>query len=153
MKARVFFAGMTSVGRLLRLHPLRGLCSRTYHSYDHPPPPGPFNPVEHAILSASVPYVPAHGFTLTTLSLGAKDAGYLDASMNLFPMGAFSIVHHHLITQRLRLAKHQHAVKFGSNVEHLEVGSKVKALIWVRLEGNKQIIHRWNEVRFSPLIN
>jgi ubiquinone biosynthesis protein COQ9 len=143
---------MTSLRRLLRLHPLHRLCSRTYHSYDHPPPPGPFNPVEHAIISASVPYVPAHGFTHTTLSLGAKDAGYPDVSTNLFPRGAFSIVHYHLVTQRLRLAQHQHAMEFDSNAEDLKVSLKVKALIWARLEGNKQIIHRWQEVRFSPSI-
>jgi len=134
--------------RLRRLKPsstsgllLHGPLERRYHSYDHPPPPGPFNATESAILSASVPHIPSHGFTHTSLSLGARDAGYLDASTNLFPAGAFSLVHYHLVTQRGALVQHQHL----RNDKSLGVGAKVRALTWHRLTANQHIIHRWQE--------
>ncbi|RDL32493.1 Uncharacterized protein BP5553_08949 [Venustampulla echinocandica] len=123
-------------------------CSaRPYHSYTHPPPPGPFTPVETAILSASLPHIPTHGFTHTTLSLGAKDASYIDASTNLFPRGAFSIVHYHLVTQRAALSKHKHILETSSQpgAKPPGIGAKVKALVWERLMANKGVIHRWQE--------
>src|SRR6266536_591063 len=124
------------------------LAQRAYHSHDHPPPPGPFTPTESLILSSALPHIPSHGFTLTSLSLGAKDAGYIDASTNLFPQGAFSLVHYHLYAQRLALAEHKGIID-GARQEGekpLGVGAKVKKLTWERLMGNKEIIHRWQEV-------
>jgi ubiquinone biosynthesis protein COQ9 len=122
---------------------------RKYHSYDHPPPPGPFNATETDILSASLPHIPLHGFTNTSLTLGARDAGYLDVSTNLFPKGAFSLVYYHLVTQRLRLGKHSQILHPGENETPLGIGAKVKALTWARLLGNEPIIHRWQEVCLS----
>ena len=119
---------------------------RSYHSYDHPPPPGPFTPIETSILSASLPHIPSHGFTHTTLALGAKDAGYIDASTNLFPKGAFSLVHYHLVTQRLGLAEKTHVCEVEEGQKPMGVGRKVKALTWERLMANRQVIHRWQEV-------
>jgi ubiquinone biosynthesis protein COQ9 len=126
---------------------------RPYHSYYHPPPPGPFTPTETTILSASVPHIPTHGFTHTTLSLGAKDTGYIDASTNLFPSGAFSLVHYHLYTQRLALASHAHILSpvLKEGEKSLGIGGKVKALTWERLMADREIIHRWQEVcLFAP---
>jgi len=137
--------------RILHPRALRSFSniSRTYHSTSHPPPPGPFTPVESSILSASLLHIPNHGFTHTTLSLGAKDAGYLDASTNLFPRGAFSLVHYHLYTQREALARHVPNLEAASTANGparpLGVGAKVKKLTWARLMGNKAIIHRWQE--------
>jgi ubiquinone biosynthesis protein COQ9 len=134
--------------RVLRLQPpIRQPHSCLYHSYDRPQAPGPFNAVEESILAASIPHVPSHGFTHTSLSLGAKTAGYIDASTNLFPRGAFSLVHYHLYTQRLSLSKHKHILE-TSDVDQkpLRTGAKVKALTWERLMGNRDIIHRWQEV-------
>jgi ubiquinone biosynthesis protein COQ9 len=143
---------MASKTRILRLRPLKQAIplyhqssQRFYRSYDHPPPPGPFNAVETAILSASIPHIPLHGFTHTTLSLGAKDAGYLNISTNLFPSGAFSLVHYHLVTQRLALAQHKHILQPSQDEKPLGIGAKVKALTWERLMVNKEIIHRWQE--------
>jgi len=139
---------MGSKLRILRLRPFQTTpLARSYHSYDHPPPPGPFNVAETTILSSSIPHIPSHGFTHTSLSLGAKDAGYIDASTNLFPSGAFSLVHYHLYTQRTGLAEHKHILEPAStDAEAMRVGPKVKALTWERLMGNKEIIHRWQEV-------
>ncbi|CZS92578.1 hypothetical protein WAI453_006681 [Rhynchosporium graminicola] len=118
---------------------------RPYHSYDHPAPAGPFTTIEASILSASLPHIPSHGFTNTSLSLGAKDAGYIDASTNLFPQGAFSLVHYHLITQRLSLADKTRVLKVKEGERPLGLGGKVKALTWERLMANREVIHRWQE--------
>jgi len=140
----------TKVLPRVRTYAVRLPISRSYHSYDHPPPSGPFTATESLILSASIPHIPSHGFTSTTLSLGAKDAGYIDASTNLFPSGAFSLVHYHLVTQRLALARHKESLDAEeSEGKKLVVGAKVKKLTWERLMANKEVIHIWQEVRLS----
>ncbi|KAL5354131.1 Ubiquinone biosynthesis protein coq9, mitochondrial [Pseudogymnoascus australis] len=140
--------------RLLRLRPrttapLPSLTTRTYHSHNHPPPPGPFNAIETHILSSSLPHIPHHGFTPTSLHLGAQDAGYLDASTNLFPSGAFSLVRYHLYTQRQALASRSDilnpAVDASSKTKPPGVGAKVKALTWARLQANADVVHKLPE--------
>ena len=120
---------------------LRQKCS--YHSYDYAQPP-PFPPAETKILSSAYAHVPAHGFTIDALKLGARDAGYLDASTNLFPRGVFELINYHLVTQRLALAS---SVQFPSENEGrpLGVGSKVRALTLARLRANEPVLHRWQE--------
>ena len=113
--------------------------SRSYHSYEHEAPP-PFNPTEDAILSAALAHVPTHGFTTTALTQGARDAGYLDISTNLFPTGAFSIVNYHLVTQRLALAKHTSSLQ-----PQTDITARIRSLALHRLHANKLIIHRWQE--------
>lgn len=132
--------------RFRLLHELKSV-TRSYHSHDHPPPPGPFNTVETSILSAATQHIPSHGFTHTTLALGAKDAGYLDVSTNLFPRGAFSLVHYHLVTKRNSLANLLETISLDeASKKRLSIGAIVKSLTWARLMGNKDIIHRWQEV-------
>ncbi len=114
-------------------------CSRSYHSYEHQPPP-PFSPTEHAILSAALTHVPTHGFTATALTQGARDADYLDISTNLFPTGAFSIVNYHLVTQRLALAKHASSLPPSADIT-----TNIRSLALHRLYANGPIIHRWQE--------
>jgi ubiquinone biosynthesis protein COQ9 len=80
--------------------------------------------------------------------LGCKDAGYIAASTNLFPKGAFSLVEWHLLSQREALKKNVDVIE-GKTVEGgkpMGVGAKVKELTWRRLMGNEAIIHRWQEV-------
>lgn len=116
-----------------------------YHSYDYASPP-PFGPAESAILACAYAHVPGHGFTIDALKLGARDAGYLDASTNLLPRGAFDLVNYHLVTQRLGL---QNRVQFADDNtagKKMDVGSKVRALTLARLRANEPIIHRWQEV-------
>ena len=114
-------------------------CSRSYHSYEHEAPP-PFNPTEDAILSAALTHVPTHGFSTTALTHGARDAGYLDISTNLFPTGAFSLVNYHLVTQRLALAKHAASLQ-----PQTDITANIRTLTLRRLHANKLIIHRWQE--------
>src|SRR5947208_8049567 len=84
----------------------RPISSRqSYHSYEHESISSPFNATEEAVLAASLRHVPMHGFTNASLSLGAREAGYLDITANLFPRGAFDLVNYHLVTKRLALKK------------------------------------------------
>lgn len=125
----------------LRPAALRQSC--LYHSYKYPDP-SPFSPAESAILSSAIAHVPSHGFTSTALTLGARDAGYLDVSTNLLPRGAFDLINYHLVTQRLAL---KDTVQFPeqNNGNKLGIGSKVRTLALTRLRANEPIIHRWQE--------
>ncbi len=121
---------------------LRPRCS--YHSYDYAQPP-PFPTAETKILSSAYAHVPDRGFTIDALKLGARDAGYLDASTNIFPRGEFDLINYHLVTQRLAL---KDSVQFAEEKDgkKLGVGSKVRSLTLARLRANEPVLHRWQEV-------
>lgn len=112
----------------------------SYHSYEHSELPE-YGETESTILSNALKHVPMHGFTPEALTLGSKDAGYLDISTNLFPKGAYDLVLYHLVTQRLAL---KHRIHFPENIG---VGRKVRSLILERLRANAdaQVVHRWQE--------
>ncbi|KAI8627544.1 hypothetical protein F5Y19DRAFT_477418 [Xylariaceae sp. FL1651] len=123
----------------------------SYHSYDHPQPAGVFNPSEQAILAAAYRHVPEHGFTQQALSLGARDAGYLDISTNLLPEGPFSLIRYHLVTQREALAPRSEDIFSSSGAGAATaapstVPERVERLTWERLLGNQGVNHRWQEV-------
>jgi ubiquinone biosynthesis protein COQ9 len=126
---------------------LRQRCA--YHSYDYAHPP-PFPAAETKMLSSAYTHVPTHGFTLDALKLGARDAGYLDASTNLFPRGAFDLVNYHLVTQRLAL---RDAVQFAEGKEGGSVADRVRALALARLRANEPVVQRWQEVCLSCYIS
>ncbi|KAL8973316.1 MAG: hypothetical protein Q9183_000009 [Haloplaca sp. 2 TL-2023] len=117
-------------------------CARLYHSYERDSP-YPYSSDEDAILSAAITHVPEHGFTAAALSNGARDAGYLHVSTNLFPTGAFSLVKYHLVTQRLALGKH---ASTNTDTAPTSVLDNVRALTLQRLRSSQPIIHRWQEV-------
>ncbi|EME41973.1 hypothetical protein DOTSEDRAFT_45555 [Dothistroma septosporum NZE10] len=112
----------------------------SYHSYEQIEPP-PYRETESAILSSALRHVPTHGFTQESLTLGAKDNGYLDISTNLFPNGAFDLVLYHLVSQRLGLKDRIHFP------EGVGVGRKVRSLILERLRGNVDagVMGKWQE--------
>lgn len=124
------------------------LLARTYYSYDHAAPPSRFSPTESQILSASYRLIPSHGFTPTTLALGAQRVGYAPASTNLFPKGVVSLIEWHLEVQKNALASKAETI-FSEDLQPggraPGVGNKVKALTWQRLLANKDIISRWQE--------
>lgn len=117
--------------------------TRTYYSYETPLPP-PYPPTETAILSAALSHVPALGWTTSSLRQGARDAGYLDVSTNLFPKAEFELVLYHLRTQRLGL---KDRVQFPEEAA-LGTTRKVKSLVMERLRGNVEVgvQERWQEV-------
>ncbi len=119
---------------------------RTYFSVHHPEPP-PFAENQDRILSAAVNRVPEHGFTQKALALGAKDTGYLDVTVQLFPRGVFDLVNYHLVTQRLALKDNVQFPEGG----RLGLGAKVRTLAMARLRANAHIIQHWQEVREVPL--
>ncbi len=135
---------LSGARRYLPARPSEATFLRTYHSYEHDTPP-PFTPAETAILSAASQHIPTHGFTTAALSRGAGDAGYLDASINLFPDGPFTLVYYHLVTQRLALAEYGSARSQAGG----GIAENIKILAWKRLQANKPIEHRWQEVCLS----
>lgn len=132
---------------MLRMSPLQQRISpvRQYHSYEHKLEPV-YNASEEAILSASMGHVPKHGFSPTSLALGARDAGYLDISTNLFPKGAFDLIKYHLVTQRLALKDRVELNNPAKGGKKLGVGAKVKLLTAERLMANQPVIGQWSGV-------
>ncbi|OCT52994.1 Ubiquinone biosynthesis protein coq9, mitochondrial [Cladophialophora carrionii] len=111
---------------------------RTYFSIHHPHPP-PFAETQDRILSAAMKRVPEHGFTQRAMTLGAKDAGYLDVTVQLFPRRVFDLINYHLVTQRLLL---KDSVQFPEG-GRLGMGGKVRTLAMARLRANADIIQHW----------
>ena len=97
-------------------------------------------------------HVPDHGFTQTSLKLGAQDAGYLPVSVNLFRRGAFDLINYHLVTQRLSLKDNS---RLQSSLEQSTpqpgIGARVSELVLARLLANQPTIHRWQDVRHRPV--
>ncbi|KAK2768677.1 Ubiquinone biosynthesis protein coq9, mitochondrial [Arachnomyces sp. PD_36] len=125
---------------------------RAYHSRNHPPfPPHytyPESPSANSILTAALEHVPRHGFTNEALILGARDAGYLDVSVQLFPRGAFEIILFYLASRRelLRERVEKGEIFGGENgAESLSVEEKVKRLAMERLRMNEGVINQWQD--------
>lgn len=116
--------------------------NQNYNSYEHDSSPS-YNPEEDVILAAAIKHVPAHGFTSTALSSGIRDAGYPDVSANLFPEGVFSLVKYHLVTERLALSRNAPGAASTASGSVLDM---VRHLTLQRLQANRPIIHRWQEV-------
>jgi len=132
--------------------------TRPYHSYEHSQPSPPFNGAEAAILSASMLHVPVHGFSSTAMSLGARDAGYLDVSTNLFPKGVWELVRFHLITQRLALKNKLSEIQEKLDAEAgagqgRGVAARVRLLCLERLMANKSVVGRWQDVSNPTMAN
>lgn len=132
--------------------PSSRICQKScYHSYDHPPPPGPFGAIDRSILAAAYKHIPEHGFSLRAIGFGARDAGYPDISSGILPDGQFSLIHYHLVVQRERLAERSRELLKDESLA--SVNDKVAALAWERLVGNKETIHRWQEVCLATYIS
>ncbi|EEH34034.1 hypothetical protein PAAG_05083 [Paracoccidioides lutzii Pb01] len=128
--------------------------TRTYHSSFHPTPDPPadmYTPEQSAILSAAVAHVPEHGFTTHSLTLGARDTGYLDASLQLFPGGGeIALITYWLASRRGILRRKVETGELFGGVEaekkgKLSVEEKVELLILERLRMNEGIIGHWQD--------
>src|SRR5271156_6823146 len=112
---------------LVRPSPVPFLCvcvlsssARPYHS-SHYPRSQTYTPQQRKILSTALSLVPAKGFTAETLAEGAKQAGYLEITHNLFPRGPWALIEYHLVTQR-------EALKSVPLEEGLGVGRTIRKL-------------------------
>jgi ubiquinone biosynthesis protein COQ9 len=117
----------------------------TTHEYTHS---------QTAILSTALEHVPEHGFTLEALTLGARDAGFLDVSVQLFSRREFDLVLFWLASRRgLLKGKVEEEEEEGLfDKSRLSVDEKVKVLVMQRLRMNEKIVHRWQDVRIYLFI-
>ena len=132
---------------------------RPYHSKHHPDPPAhEYTNSQVTILSAALNHVPEHGFTLDSLTLGARDVGFLDVSVQLFPRGELDLIFFWLASRRgLLRGKVENGLFENVSVsdprtgkvkkgDELSVDEKVKILVLERLKMNKDIRHKWHDV-------
>ncbi|KAJ5231006.1 hypothetical protein N7489_011714 [Penicillium chrysogenum] len=127
---------------------------RTYHSTLHPRlPDHEYTNSQTAILTAALDHVPAHGFTSTALTLGARDAGFLDVSVQLLPRGEFDLILFWLASRRgLLRGKVEEgglfrriAAEKGKDVYELGVEERVRGLLLERLRMNDEVRHVWQD--------
>lgn len=133
---------------------------RHYHSTLHPRlTPHEYTNSQLAILTASLPHIPTHGFTPAALTLGARDAGFLDVSVQLLPRQEFDLILFWLASRRglLRARVEEGALlqriagEGGVDVSALGVQEKCKMLVLERLRMNEDIKWQWQDVSFiSP---
>ena len=130
---------------------------RSYHSSLHSPLPlHTYNNSQISILEASLPHIPVHGFTSTALTLGARDAGFLDVSIQLFPRAEFDLILFWLANRRgLLRAKASEVLTAAAaatekGIESLDVDTKIKILIMERLRLNEPIRDQWQDVLPPP---
>lgn len=115
---------------------------RTYYSIYHPEP-SPFPPIQSQILASALRAVPRLGFTQDAILVGCRENGYREASTQLFPRGAYDLIHYYLVTQRLSL---KDRVQFPED-QKLRLTQKVKTLTWARLQANADagVIEHWQD--------
>lgn len=128
---------------------------RPYHSDLHPRlPDHEYNNSQTLILAAALEHVPVHGFTAASLTLGARDTGFLDVSVQLLPQAEFDLILFWLASRRgLLRGKVEEggllqrlAAERGREVHELTVDEKTKILILERLRMNKEIRGHWQDV-------
>ncbi|KAJ5393441.1 uncharacterized protein N7487_011082 [Penicillium crustosum] len=91
----------TRAPRTPRTNQTHSLPHRTYHSALHARlPDHSYTNSQTAILTSALAHVPTHGFSATALTLGARDAGFLDVSVQLLPRGEFDLILFWLASRR-----------------------------------------------------
>ncbi|KAJ6017586.1 hypothetical protein N7451_000965 [Penicillium sp. IBT 35674x] len=118
---------------------------RPYHSTLHPTlPVHEYTNSQIAILEASLAHTPVHGFSNTSILLGARDAGFLDVSIQLLPNGEYDLILFWLASRRglLRAAVESGEIQFPAGQD---VQSKIKTLIMKRMKMNEEIRGQWSD--------
>ncbi|KAL2811124.1 COQ9-domain-containing protein [Aspergillus granulosus] len=121
---------------------------RLYHSQHHPDPsPHEYTNSQALILTAALKHVPTHGFTRDALTLGARDTGFLDVSIQLLPRGEFDLILFWLASRRglLRAAVEQNGILRSPDADVVSVEEKTRTLIMERLRMNTDIKHQWQD--------
>ncbi|KAJ5814738.1 hypothetical protein N7474_006515 [Penicillium riverlandense] len=126
--------------------------TRSYHSTHHPRPPShTYTNSQSTILTAALPHIPSHGFSLKSLTLGARDAGFLDVSVQLLPRGEFDLILFWLASRRgLLRAKVEEGgllqrIAAERGVSDLGVDERVEALVLERLRMNVDVKGVWQD--------
>lgn len=131
---------------------------RPYHSTLHPRlPDHEYTNSQTAILTSALTHVPEHGFTSKALALGARDAGFLDVSVQLLPRGEFDLILFWLASRRglLRAKVEEGALlqrvasERGVDVAGLGVEEKCRILVLERLRMNVDVKGQWQDVSLS----
>lgn len=129
---------------------------RSYHSTLHPRlPDHEYTNSQTVILTAALSHVQAHGFTAKALTLGARDAGFLDVSVQLLPRGEFDLILFWLASRRGILRGkveegglfRRIAAEKNKDVFELSVEERVRGLLLERLRMNQDIKGVWQDVR------
>ncbi|KAJ5779588.1 hypothetical protein N7457_007308 [Penicillium paradoxum] len=127
---------------------------RNYHSALHPRlPDHEYTNSQTAILTAALTHVPTHGFSGTALALGARDAGFLDVSVQLLPRAEFDLILFWLASRRgLLRGKVEEgglfrriAAEQGKDVHELSIEERVRGLILERLRMNTEVKDVWQD--------
>ncbi|KAG2418086.1 hypothetical protein HFD88_001187 [Aspergillus terreus] len=119
---------------------------RPYHSTLHPdPPPHEYTNSQSTILTAALRHVPDHGFTKNALTLGARDAGFLDVSVQLLPRAEFDLILFWLASRRGLLRARVENDHLLDSSDNASVDEKTKTLIMERLRMNADIRHQWQD--------
>lgn len=145
----------TRTPRSNQIHPSPS--HRTYHSALHARlPDHSYTNSQTAILTSALTHVPKHGFSATALTLGARDAGFLDVSVQLLPRGEFDLILFWLASRRgLLRGKVEEgglfrriAAENGKDVHELSVEERVRGLLLERLRMNVEVRDVWQDVSF-----
>ncbi|KAJ5334164.1 uncharacterized protein MYU51_004643 [Penicillium brevicompactum] len=127
---------------------------RSYHSTLHPRlPDHEYTNSQTVILTAALSHVPIHGFTSKALTLGARDAGFLDVSVQLLPRGEFDLILFWLASRRgILRGKVEEGSLFrriagekGKDVFELSSEERVRGLLMERLRMNKEVKDVWQD--------
>ncbi|RAH84531.1 ubiquinone biosynthesis protein COQ9 [Aspergillus japonicus CBS 114.51] len=125
---------------------------RTYHSDHHPTPPHDYTNSQTTILSAALHHVPTHGFSRNALTLGARDAGFLDVSVQLLPRGEFDLILFWLASRRgLLRSKVESDGLFSATTTTYPSGAvrsvddKIQILLMERLRMNAEVKDQWQD--------
>ncbi|KUM62270.1 hypothetical protein ACN42_g4851 [Penicillium freii] len=141
----------TRTPRTNQRHPLP---HRTYHSALHARlPDHSYTNSQTAILTSALTHVPKHGFSATALTLGARDAGFLDVSVQLLPRGEFDLILFWLASRRgLLRGKVEEgglfrriAAEKGKDVHELSVDERARGLLLERLRMNAEVRDVWQD--------
>ncbi|RAK76151.1 uncharacterized protein BO72DRAFT_406703 [Aspergillus fijiensis CBS 313.89] len=131
----------TTPSRPNRLSP----STRTYHSDHHPTQPHDYTNSQTTILSAALHHVPTHGFSRNALTLGARDAGFLDVSVQLLPRGEFDLILFWLASRRGLLRSKVESDGLFSAGPVLSVDDKIQILLMERLRMNAEVKDQWQD--------
>ncbi|KAI8847209.1 hypothetical protein BC829DRAFT_397069 [Chytridium lagenaria] len=96
-----------------------------------------------SILSASLQFVPAHGWTKEALSAGAKSIDYSTSAHGLFERGGIELVEYFVRRTTGEVREEMESME----LEKMKVTQKVRMGVLLRLERLKPVVKRWPEVR------